>query len=103
MAAKSWAPVESFALERTSWGGRRRAGRARPGQAAEWARRPHWYHGRDRTGGIAYGTLFNLYHDGQCLGDFETPLVGDFNVQNCLAAIAAARSVGAGWDGIREG
>jgi UDP-N-acetylmuramate: L-alanyl-gamma-D-glutamyl-meso-diaminopimelate ligase len=32
-----------------------------------------------------------------------SPLVGGFNVQNCLAAIVAARSVGADWDGIREG
>jgi UDP-N-acetylmuramate: L-alanyl-gamma-D-glutamyl-meso-diaminopimelate ligase len=80
MAAKSHAPVESFAL-----GG---------GRDARW-----------HADGIVYGpegTIFNLHHGAECLGDFVTPLVGDFNVQNCLAAILAARSVGAEWDGIRE-
>jgi UDP-N-acetylmuramate: L-alanyl-gamma-D-glutamyl-meso-diaminopimelate ligase len=33
----------------------------------------------------------------------ETPLAGSFNVRNCLAAIAAAESVGADRDGVREG
>jgi UDP-N-acetylmuramate: L-alanyl-gamma-D-glutamyl-meso-diaminopimelate ligase len=85
LAAKSLAPVESF-------------GMAGPAVGSD---HPRWY-----ADGVEYGpegTIFNLYRDEECLGDFESPLVGTFNVQNCLAAIAAARSVGAGWDGIREG
>jgi UDP-N-acetylmuramate: L-alanyl-gamma-D-glutamyl-meso-diaminopimelate ligase len=83
LAAKSLAPVESFSLERGA------------------GTHPRWYadgidHGPD-------GTLFNLYQDGECLGDFQTSMVGAFNIRNCLAAIAAARSVDASWDGIREG
>jgi UDP-N-acetylmuramate: L-alanyl-gamma-D-glutamyl-meso-diaminopimelate ligase len=79
MAEKSWAPVESFSL----------------GPPARW-----------HVEGLRYGpdgAAFTLNHDGQAVGDFVTPLVGDFNVRNSLAAIAAARSVGAGWDGIRDG
>ena len=49
------------------------------------------------------GTIFNVYHDGACLGDAVTPLTGAFNVRNALAAIAAASAVGAEWDGIVEG
>jgi UDP-N-acetylmuramate: L-alanyl-gamma-D-glutamyl-meso-diaminopimelate ligase len=91
LAAKSLAPVESFALERPGAGGGERNPNAHP----------RWY-----ADGIDYGpdgTLFNLYHDGECLGDFQTSMVGAFNIRNCLAAIAAARSVDASWDGIREG
>jgi len=83
LAARSPAPVEGFGIE----------------QAED--SQPAW-----RGNGIEYGaegTLFNLYHGDDCMGDFETPLAGAFNVQNCLAAIAAARSVGADWDGIRTG
>jgi UDP-N-acetylmuramate: L-alanyl-gamma-D-glutamyl-meso-diaminopimelate ligase len=89
LAAKSLAPVHSFSLERPEAG--------RPGADTH----PRWY-----ADGIDYGpdgTLFNLYHDGECLGDFQTSMVGAFNIRNCLAAIAAARSVDASWDGIREG
>ncbi|MFW6331633.1 MAG: glutamate ligase domain-containing protein, partial [Gemmatimonadota bacterium] len=46
---------------------------------------------------------FNVYHDGECLGDVRTPLTGAFNVRNALAAIAAAMAVGAGWAGIVDG
>jgi UDP-N-acetylmuramate: L-alanyl-gamma-D-glutamyl-meso-diaminopimelate ligase len=89
LAAKSLAPVESFSLTGPGSGA--------PSQDGH----PHWY-----ADGIDYGpdgTLFNLFHDGECLGDFQTSMVGAFNIRNCLAAIAAARSVDAGWDGIREG
>jgi UDP-N-acetylmuramate: L-alanyl-gamma-D-glutamyl-meso-diaminopimelate ligase len=82
LAPRSWAPVEWFGLgddtPDTGW----------------------------RAAGVEYGpdgTLFNLHHGRECLGDFQTPLVGDFNLRNCLAAIAAARSAGASWAGIREG
>nr|MDP8994508.1 Mur ligase family protein [Pseudomonadota bacterium] len=83
MAAKSPAPVESFGI------------------AAEAAEHPRW-----RADGIEYGpsgTIFNVHHDSECLGDVETALSGAFNVRNCLAAIAGAYAVGASWDGIREG
>jgi UDP-N-acetylmuramate: L-alanyl-gamma-D-glutamyl-meso-diaminopimelate ligase len=89
LAAKSLAPVHSFSLERPEAGG--------PGADTH----PRWF-----ADGIDYGpdgTLFNLFHDGECLGDFQTSMVGAFNIRNCLAAIAAARSVDASWDGIREG
>jgi UDP-N-acetylmuramate: L-alanyl-gamma-D-glutamyl-meso-diaminopimelate ligase len=55
---------------------------------------------------VAYapdGTTFTLVHDGNDQGRFRTSLGGAFNVRNCLAAVAAARAVGASWDGIREG
>jgi UDP-N-acetylmuramate: L-alanyl-gamma-D-glutamyl-meso-diaminopimelate ligase len=108
MAARSWAPVESFGL---AGPGREDAGSGgAAGRTVAAGRTPDPRddppHPRYHVDGIQAGpdgTLFNLHHDGQCLGDFETPLVGNFNVQNCLAAIAAARSVGAGWDGVREG
>ncbi|MBW3553002.1 MAG: UDP-N-acetylmuramate:L-alanyl-gamma-D-glutamyl-meso-diaminopimelate ligase [Gemmatimonadetes bacterium] len=88
MAAKSHAPVESFGIRASE------SPSAREGH-------PRWY-----ADGIEYGakgTVFNVYHDGECLGDVETPLSGAFNVRNCLAAIAGATSAGASWDGIVEG
>ncbi len=84
MATGSLAPVESFGL----------------GDDADPSP-PRW-----TADGISYGpegTIFSVYHDGECLGDVETPLSGAFNVRNCLAAIAAATAVGASWEGIREG
>jgi UDP-N-acetylmuramate: L-alanyl-gamma-D-glutamyl-meso-diaminopimelate ligase len=96
LARRSPAPVESFALERPA----ARNG-ADHGAGAADAGHPRWY-----ADGIEYGpngTIFNLYHDGECLGDFQTSMAGAFNIRNSLAAIAAARSVDAGWDGIREG
>ncbi len=79
LAARSWAPVEWFGLDgRSTW----------------------------RATGMEFGeelTRFELHKEEEALGTFETPLVGDFNVRNCLAAIAAARAAGAEWDGIREG
>lgn len=38
----------------------------------------------------------------ETFGEVETPLAGAFNVRNCLAAIAAAESVGADRDAVRE-
>jgi UDP-N-acetylmuramate: L-alanyl-gamma-D-glutamyl-meso-diaminopimelate ligase len=35
-------------------------------------------------------TKFSVYREGEKWGDFETPLIGDFNVRNCLAVIIAA-------------
>jgi UDP-N-acetylmuramate: L-alanyl-gamma-D-glutamyl-meso-diaminopimelate ligase len=95
LAARSFAPVESFGVG----DGALAEGESAPGAAA--AAHPRWL-----ACDIAFGpegTRFTLAHDGQEVGIFRTPLVGAFNVKNCLAAVAAARAVGASWDGIREG
>ncbi|MDX1673199.1 MAG: Mur ligase family protein [Longimicrobiales bacterium] len=79
----------------------RAAGAAEPAGFDPMLDHPRW-----TADGIDYGpdgTLFNVYHDGECLGDVVTPLTGAFNVRNCLAAIAAAHAVGAEWAGIVEG
>ncbi|HSQ23752.1 MAG TPA: UDP-N-acetylmuramate:L-alanyl-gamma-D-glutamyl-meso-diaminopimelate ligase [Pyrinomonadaceae bacterium] len=39
-------------------------------------------------------TRFNVFHDGRQWAEFSTPLIGDFNVRNCLAAIVAAEAWG---------
>jgi UDP-N-acetylmuramate: L-alanyl-gamma-D-glutamyl-meso-diaminopimelate ligase len=110
LAGVSWAPVESFGIEDH--------GAARPGTEGAAAVTPNRAdnrgaklaaadaHPRWRATDIAYGpdgTIFTLVHDGVEIGRFETTLGGAFNVRNCLAAIAAARAVGASWEGVREG
>jgi UDP-N-acetylmuramate: L-alanyl-gamma-D-glutamyl-meso-diaminopimelate ligase len=77
------APVESFGLD-----------------APSDARHPRWT-ATDVTY-TPHGTRFTLRHDGEVWGEVETPLAGAFNVRNCLAAIAAAASVGADRDAVRE-
>jgi UDP-N-acetylmuramate: L-alanyl-gamma-D-glutamyl-meso-diaminopimelate ligase len=84
LSEKSPAPVESFGLE-----------------PADAQGNPRW-----RAVGVDYrpsGTVFEVYHGNDRLGVVETPLSGAFNVRNCLAAIAAARAVGAEWSAIVEG
>jgi len=49
------------------------------------------------------GTAFTLLHDGEEVARFRTALTGAFNLRNCLSAVAAARAVGASWEGIEEG
>jgi len=49
------------------------------------------------------GTSFTLVRSGTALGRVRTPLFGAFNVRNCLAAAAAAHTVGAPPEAIREG
>jgi UDP-N-acetylmuramate: L-alanyl-gamma-D-glutamyl-meso-diaminopimelate ligase len=39
-------------------------------------------------------TRFNVQRNGKHWGDFSTPLIGDFNVLNCLAVIIAADAWG---------
>lgn len=39
-------------------------------------------------------TIFNVYENEMLLWQFETPLIGEFNVENCLAAIAMTRTLG---------
>jgi len=81
LAERSWASVESFGLGVDPL--------------------PRW-HAQDVTYGPD-GAAFTLHVDGRNEGRFQMPLTGAFNVRNALAAVAAARSVGASWDGIREG
>ena len=83
LAAKSFAPVESF------------------GYAASDAEKPRW-----TAQDVAFETdvtRFAAYHDGTHWGDVVTPLAGAFNVRNCLATIGAAVAAGAERDGILEG
>ena len=39
-------------------------------------------------------TRFRVFRDGQKWGEFQTPLIGEFNVRNCLAVIIAADAWG---------
>ena len=71
LAPKSFAPVESFALEGD----------------ARWTARDVQLSGQT--------TRFAVYHDGVHWGDVVTPLAGAFNVRNTLATIAVAESLGA--------
>ena len=113
LAARSFAPVETFGLDDAvvpadpsrdtppATGEVRARAAAEPTGFDATVAHPRW-----RADGISYGedgTIFNVHHDGACLGDVQTPLTGAFNVRNCLAAIAAAVAVGAEWDGIVEG
>jgi UDP-N-acetylmuramate: L-alanyl-gamma-D-glutamyl-meso-diaminopimelate ligase len=85
LAPKSFAPVESFGYV-GEYGG---------------SGEPRW-----TAADVAFGpegTSFTVLHDGQEWGAAETPLAGAFNVRNCLAAIAAADSVGAEPERVREG
>jgi len=81
LAERSWAPVESFGVDEEP--------------------SPGWL-ARDVEYGPE-GTGFTLLRHGHAEGRFRMPLTGAFNVRNALAAVAAARAVGASWDGIREG
>ena len=86
LAPKSFAPVESFAY-----------GEETPvpeGQA-------HW-HARD-VEFSEQGTRFRAFRSDEEWGRIDTPLAGAFNVRNVLAVIAAAESVRADRDGVREG
>jgi UDP-N-acetylmuramate: L-alanyl-gamma-D-glutamyl-meso-diaminopimelate ligase len=39
-------------------------------------------------------TRFRVFRDGEEWGEFETPLIGDFNVRNCLSVVVAAEAWG---------
>jgi UDP-N-acetylmuramate: L-alanyl-gamma-D-glutamyl-meso-diaminopimelate ligase len=47
-------------------------------------------------------TRFRVFRDGRPWGEFETPLVGAFNVRNCLAVIVAAEAWGVENSAIKE-
>ena len=93
MCGISRAPVESCGLEDGETD--------TPGDAADRASHPRWLAER-----IRYGegrTRFAVRRNGKPLGEVEMGLAGDFNVQNALAAMAAAAAAGADWGSIREG
>jgi UDP-N-acetylmuramate: L-alanyl-gamma-D-glutamyl-meso-diaminopimelate ligase len=86
LAPKSFAPVESFAY----------GDETRPP-----AGQPHW-HARDVSFSES-GTTFRAFRSDEEWGKVETPLAGAFSVRNVLAAIAAAESINADRDGVRQG
>jgi len=47
-------------------------------------------------------TRFAVFRDGQIWGEFETHLIGEFNVRNCLAVIIAADAWGISGEKINE-
>lgn len=78
LAAKAFSKVESFGIE----------------EGAKW-----------RAEAIAIqsdGMWFRVRVDGSDFGKYATPLAGNFNVRNCLAVIAAAESMGADREAVRE-
>ena len=47
-------------------------------------------------------TRFTIFKDGNSWGEFETDLIGEFNVRNCLSVIIAADAWGIGQEKIKE-
>src|SRR5713101_630382 len=47
-------------------------------------------------------TRFSVFREGARWADFQTSLIGDFNVRNCLAAIIAADAWGVGREAIAD-
>ena len=86
LAPKSFAPVESFAY-----------GDETPPPAGQ----KHW-HARQVQFSES-GTTFRAFRSDEEWGRIETPLAGAFNVRNVLAVIAAAESIKADRDGVRQG
>jgi UDP-N-acetylmuramate: L-alanyl-gamma-D-glutamyl-meso-diaminopimelate ligase len=86
LAPKSPAPVESFSYGEEF--------KLPDGQ-------PHW-HARDVEFDEG-GTRFRAFRSNDEWGKVDTPLAGAFSVRNVLAVIAAAESVKADRDGVREG
>jgi UDP-N-acetylmuramate: L-alanyl-gamma-D-glutamyl-meso-diaminopimelate ligase len=84
LATKSFAPVQSF------------------GYRGDHSATPPRWQARDVEFGET-STRFDVLHDDQPWGSVDTPLAGAFNVRNCLATIAAAESIHADRDGVREG
>ena len=87
LTPKSPAPVESFAYGDD---------RVQPP-----SNQRHW-HARDVEFSEA-GTTFRAFRSDEEWGKIDTPLAGAFSVRNVLAVIAAAESVKADRDGVREG
>jgi UDP-N-acetylmuramate: L-alanyl-gamma-D-glutamyl-meso-diaminopimelate ligase len=53
----------------------------------------------DYSGDLA---RFRVFREGREWATFETPLIGDFNIRNCLAVVIAAHSWGIERDSIRD-
>jgi UDP-N-acetylmuramate: L-alanyl-gamma-D-glutamyl-meso-diaminopimelate ligase len=87
LAARSFAPVESFAYGDAA--------------APTGDGHPAWT-ARDVSFGEE-GTRFTVLRRGEPWGEVRTPLTGAFNVRNCLAVIAACDAIGADRDGVLEG
>ncbi|MEX1186583.1 MAG: UDP-N-acetylmuramate:L-alanyl-gamma-D-glutamyl-meso-diaminopimelate ligase [Gemmatimonadaceae bacterium] len=87
LAAKSFAPVESFAYADEA-----------PVSGGD---HPRWQAKNVSFG--PHGTTFTVIHDGAEWGSVQSPLAGAFSVRNILAVIAAAESVGADPERVREG
>jgi UDP-N-acetylmuramate: L-alanyl-gamma-D-glutamyl-meso-diaminopimelate ligase len=85
LAARSFAPVESFGYP----------------SAEDAGEQPVWTARGVEFG--AEGTRFTAVRGGEPWGEVVTPLTGAFNVRNCLAVIACAEFIGADRDGVREG
>jgi UDP-N-acetylmuramate: L-alanyl-gamma-D-glutamyl-meso-diaminopimelate ligase len=85
MARSSFAPVESFGY----------------GEPGAWGDSPPRWRAEDVTF-ASDATRFTVLHDGAVWAPVETPLAGEFNVRNILAAIAAASAVGAAVEPVRE-
>jgi len=86
LAPKSFAPVESFAYS---------------DMTLPPAGQPHW-----QARAVEFsesGTTFRAFRAGDEWGRVETPLAGAFNVRNVLSVIAAAESIKADRDGVRQG
>jgi UDP-N-acetylmuramate: L-alanyl-gamma-D-glutamyl-meso-diaminopimelate ligase len=86
LAAKSFAPVESFAYG---------SNEAPSDESRHWT-------AKDVSFGES-GTSFVVMRGGKEWGKVTTTQAGAFNVRNSLAVIAAAESIGADRDGVREG
>ncbi|HEX8354434.1 MAG TPA: UDP-N-acetylmuramate:L-alanyl-gamma-D-glutamyl-meso-diaminopimelate ligase [Pyrinomonadaceae bacterium] len=65
------------------------------GEGARWQARDVDY----ASGAL---TRFSVLRDGALWGEFETPLIGDFNVLNCLSVVVAADAWGLSRETIRE-
>jgi len=84
LSVNSFAPVEGF-------------GMARVGDE----KGPLW--GAEDVSFSAAGTTFTVVRGETTMGTVTTPLSGAYNVQNALAAIAAATAVGVSWEAVVTG
>ena len=107
LAPRSYAPIESFAVEANEGGDEERGAAEAPGatEAGDRGLGPG-EHPRWRALQLSHrpdGTKFTVVHDGREMGTVSSPLSGTFNVRNALAALAAASTVGAPWEALAEG
>ncbi|MDQ6718118.1 MAG: Mur ligase family protein, partial [Gemmatimonadota bacterium] len=86
LAAKSFAPVESFAYGSSD-------------APIDPAR--HWT--AENVSFSETGTSFRVMRGGKMWGEVTTALAGAFNARNALAVIAVAESIGADREGVKEG